>query len=99
MDNIFGISVMSILYVLLVVLAICLLSVGYIAWRNRVIFKMAVRNIPRRKTQSILIMVGLMLATLIIAAALTTGDTLDHTITDMSYEALGEVDEVISFTG
>lgn len=99
MDNIFGISVMSILYVLLVFLALCLLSVAYIAWRNRVIFKMAVRNIPRRKTQSVLIMVGLMLATLIIAAALTTGDTLDHTITKISYETLGEVDEVISFTG
>ncbi|CAN5118475.1 hypothetical protein BH23CHL1_BH23CHL1_05100 [soil metagenome] len=99
MDNIFGISVMSILYVLLVFLALCLLSVVYIAWRSRVIFKMAVRNIPRRKTQSVLIMVGLMLATLIIAAALTTGDTLDHTITKISYETLGEVDEVISFTG
>jgi putative ABC transport system permease protein len=99
MDNIFGISVMSILYVLLVILGLCLLSVGYVALRNRVIFKMAVRNIPRRKTQSILIMVGLMLATLIIAAALTTGDTLDHTITELSYESLGEVDQVVSFVG
>ncbi len=57
MDNIFGIPVTSILIVLLVIMGLCLLSVGYIAWRNRVIFKMAVRNIPRRPTQSILIMV------------------------------------------
>ncbi len=89
----------GILTVLLIILGICLLSVGYIALRNRVIFKMAIRNIPRRPTQSILIMVGLMLATLIIAAALTTGDTLDHTITEISYEQLGEVDEVIAFVG
>ena len=99
MDNIFGIPVTSILIVLLVIMGLCLLSVGYIAWRNRVIFKMAVRNIPRRPTQSILIMVGLMLATLIIAAALTTGDTLDHTITELSYESLGEIDQVVAFTG
>ncbi len=99
MDNIFGISIMSILYVLLVIVGLCLLSVGYIAWRNRVVFKMALRNIPRRKTQSILIMVGLMLATLIISAALTTGDTIDSFITTSSYESLGEVDEVISFVG
>lgn len=99
MDNIFGIPMTSILTVLLIIMGICLLSVGYIAWRNRVIFKMAVRNIPRRPTQSILIMVGLMLATLIIAAALTTGDTLDHTITELSYEHLGEVDQVVSFVG
>lgn len=89
----------GILTVLLIILGICLLSVGYIALRNRVIFKMAIRNIPRRPTQSILIMVGLMLATLIIAAALTTGDTLDHTITEISYEQLGEVDQVIAFVG
>lgn len=99
MDNIFGISIMSILYVLLVIVGLCLLSVGYIAWRNQVIFKMALRNVPRRKTQSILIMVGLMLATLIISAALTTGDTIDSFITKASYESLGEVDEVISFVG
>jgi putative ABC transport system permease protein len=99
MDNIFGISVTSILIVLLVILGLCLLSVAYVAIRNRVIFKMAVRNIPRRKTQSILIMVGLMLATLIIAAALTTGDTLDYTITELSYESLGEVDQIVAFVG
>jgi putative ABC transport system permease protein len=42
-------------------------------------------------------MVGLMLSTLIIAASLTTGDTLDYSITSATYDGLGQTDETISF--
>ena len=57
-------------------LAVCALSVAWIAWRRPVIFKLGARNIPRRRTQTVLIVAGLMLSTLIIAAALGTGDTV-----------------------
>lgn len=99
MDNIFGLSMTTILIVTLSVMALCLLTTVIIALRNRVIFKMAVRNIPRRKAQTILIMVGLMLSTLIIAASLTTGDTIDYSIKRSSYEGLAEVDETIAYVG
>jgi putative ABC transport system permease protein len=99
MDNIFGLSMTTILIVTLSIMALCLLTTAIIALRNRVIFKMAIRNIPRRKAQTILIMVGLMLSTLIIAASLTTGDTIDYSIKRASYEGLGEVDESIAFVG
>ena len=61
MDEIFGLSMTTIMVVLLVVLAICLASVAWVALRQRVVFKMGVRNIPRRKTQTALIIIGLML--------------------------------------
>ena len=99
MDNIFGLSMTTILIVTLSIMALCLLTTVVIALRNRVIFKMAIRNIPRRKAQTILIMVGLMLSTLIIAASLTTGDTLDYSIKRSSYEGLAEVDETIAYVG
>ncbi|MDQ3548997.1 MAG: FtsX-like permease family protein [Chloroflexota bacterium] len=99
MDNIFGLSMTTILIVTLSIMALCLLTTAIIALRNRVIFKMAVRNIPRRKAQTILIMVGLMLSTLIIAASLTTGDTIDYSIKRSSYEGLAEVDETIAYVG
>lgn len=99
MDNIFGLSMTTILIVTLSIMALCLLTTAIIAWRNPVIFKMAVRNIPRRKAQTILIMVGLMLSTLIIAASLTTGDTIDYSIKRASYEGLGEIDITIAFVG
>ncbi len=99
MDNIFGLSMTTILIVTLTIMVLCLLTTVVIALRNRVIFKMAIRNIPRRKAQTILIMVGLMLSTLIIAASLTTGDTIDYSIKRASYEGLAEVDETIAYVG
>jgi putative ABC transport system permease protein len=92
MTEIFGLPVDTILIVLLVFMSICLLSVAYIALRQRVLMRLALRNIPRRKTQSLLIVVGLMLATVIISSALTTGDTVHFSITNVSRQSLGEVD-------
>ncbi|HVL23657.1 MAG TPA: FtsX-like permease family protein [Thermomicrobiales bacterium] len=95
MENLFGIPMQSIMVVMVVLLVICLLAVAFIAWRRPVIFKLGVRNIPRRKAQTTLIIVGLMLATLIISAALGTGDTLNRSGSAQVYDLLGPVDEVI----
>ncbi|HJX61469.1 MAG TPA: ABC transporter permease, partial [Dehalococcoidia bacterium] len=97
MDSFFGIPVNSIMVVLLVALGLSLSVVGYVVLRNRVMFKMGVRNIPRRVAQSVLIVIGLMLSTLIISAALTTGDTVDHSITKLAYDWLGHMDEAVVF--
>src|SRR3990170_1796961 len=97
MDSFFGIPVNSIMVVLLVGLGLSLSAVGYVVLRNRIMFKMGVRNIPRRVAQTVLVVIGLMLSTLIISAALTTGDTVDHSITSFAYEWLGHVDEAVMF--
>lgn len=99
MDNVFGIPMNTILIILAVIMGICVLATILIAIFNPVVFKMALRNPPRRKAQSILIVVGLMLATLIISAALTTGDTLDHSIKKISYDTLNRVDITVGFVG
>ncbi|HEY7031443.1 MAG TPA: FtsX-like permease family protein [Thermomicrobiales bacterium] len=95
MDEVFGVSMASIVTVLVAMLAFCLLTVAWVAWRRPVIFKLGVRNIPRRKAQTVLIVVGLMLSTMIIAAALGVGDTVDYSITDEVYSQLGHVDEEV----
>jgi putative ABC transport system permease protein len=97
-NDIFGIPMSGILITLVALLAICLLSVAWVAWRRPVIFKLGVRNIPRRKAQTILIVVGLMLSTLIISAALGTGDTLHYSTTNEAYKVLGGVDEVVVYS-
>ena len=97
MENLFGVPMQSIMYVLLAMLGICLLSVAFIAWRRPVIFKLGVRNIPRRKTQTSLIVIGLMLATLIISAALGTGDTLNHSVRSQAVDGYGPLDELVVF--
>ncbi|HEX7102099.1 MAG TPA: ABC transporter permease, partial [Nitrolancea sp.] len=91
----FGVSMTSIMIVLLILLAICLSSGLWVLWRQRVIFKMGMRNIPRRPAQTALIIIGLMLSTLIVSAALTTGDTLNNTITGEVYRVIGNTDELV----
>lgn len=95
MEKLFGIPMNSIMVVMVVLLGLCLLTVAFIAWRRPVIFKLGVRNIPRRKAQTTLIVIGLMLATLIISAALGTGDTLNRSVNSAALKTLGPLDEVV----
>ncbi len=95
MDKVFGVPMSGVASVLVALLALCLLSVAWVAWRRPVIFKLGVRNIPRRRAQTTLIVVGLMLSTLITSAALGVGDTVDHSVTSEAYDLLGGVDELV----
>ena len=52
-------------------------------------FRLGVRNAARRRGRSLLIVVGLMLATTIIAAALGTGDTMGRTVRSTVLRTLG----------
>ena len=95
MQSLFGIPMNDIMIVLVGLLAISLSTVAYVALRRRVMFLIGLRNIPRRTAQTVLIIIGLMLSTVIISAAFTTGDTVDHSITKMVYDTTGHVDEVV----
>jgi putative ABC transport system permease protein len=63
---------------------------------NRVLLKMALRNIPRRRAQTVLILFGLMLATLIITASLSVGDTLGYSLQAIQLRQIGGVDEAFT---
>ena len=80
MTRLFGIPMGSLEVVLVAMLFVAFVIVGLLAARNRVFFRLGVRNVRRRPGRSALIVVGLMLGTAIIAAALATGDTMTRTI-------------------
>ena len=63
---------------------------------NRVLFKMALRNIPRRRAQTVLILFGLMLATLITTASLSVGDTSAYSLQAIQLRQMGGVDEAFT---
>jgi putative ABC transport system permease protein len=99
MEKLFGVEMATIAGVLSALLVLVLLCLALLALRRPVFLKLGLRPIPRRRAQSILIVLGLMLATLIITAAFVTGDTLSYSIRSVAIEGMGEIDEVNQFSG
>ena len=98
MDELFGLSMNWIMVGLLALLLPSLAAIAILGWRNPVMLKLGLRNIPRRKTQTALIIVGIMISTLIMAAAFGTGDTIKFSIKAQAIDALGPIDEIVVFS-
>lgn len=81
---------------LLIGVAGVLLYILLLGWRNPVLVKIGLRNIPRRPAQSVLIILGLTLSTIIILSSLTTGDTLTYSVRRHAVQAYGMIDEIIA---
>ena len=81
-------------------MAAALILVGLLlialSFRSPILARLGLRNIPRRPLQSFLIVVGLTLSTTIFTAALSLGDTLNHSLSNQIVKAYGHVDQVIS---
>ena len=99
MSKIFGIPVDRLTAVLTVLLVLALTAIAAMALRNRVFLRLGVRGVLRRGGRTALIVLGLMLGTTIISAALATGDTMSHTIRSSATRALGQTDEVVGAKG
>lgn len=99
MNELFGIPLDTLLAVLAVGLGVAFGILGVLAIRNPVLVRLGVRNFGRRRARTGLIVLGLMLGTTIVAAALVTGDTMSHTIRTSATAALGESDVVVSAKG
>ena len=96
MSEIFGIPADTLLVILVAVTGLILAAVALIAWRFPLSFRLGLRNLPRRKAQTALVIGGLALSTMIITSALGIGDTIDYSTKSGVYEELGGVDIQIS---
>ena len=99
MEKLFGLEMGAIARTLSTILVLVIVSLALLAWRHPVFLKLGLRPIPRRRAQSTLIILGLMLATLIITTAFVTGDTLSHSIRTVTIEGMGEIDELVQVSG
>jgi|ETNmetMinimDraft_15_1059895.scaffolds.fasta_scaffold06270_2 putative ABC transport system permease protein len=78
---------------------IIFISIGAITisvLKNIVLFKVGTRNISRRKGYSVIVILGLMIGTIIIASSLIVGDTMEKMIVSLNYKVFDEVDEVVN---
>lgn len=92
----FGIPAPTVAAWIAVAVAAVLLGLLLFAAFNRVLLKLALRNIPRRRAQTVLILFGLMLATLIITASLSVGDTLNYSLQAIQLRQIGGIDEAFT---
>ena len=99
MEKIFGIPANNLAIVMAILLIVIFVVVIFGDLRRFILFKMGTRNIPRRKGQSLLIVIGLMLSSIIIATSLGIGDTIRYSIRFVVVDSLGIVDEVIKGPG
>ena len=75
------------------------IAAAAVAVRRRVLFRMAVRNAARRKTQVALAIAGLLVATSILSGSFVVGDSLRFAIRGEAFRSLDQVDETIVLGG
>lgn len=95
MERIFGIPTSALAVALGAVWVVVALALVWLGLRHRVLVRLALRHIPRRRAQTALVTLGLMLSTTIVTTALGTGDTMSHAIRTVVTASLGRADELI----
>jgi putative ABC transport system permease protein len=95
MQSIFGLSMDVLMAITLTLSLLIVVVVGLLALRRPVLMRLALRNIPRRRSQTVLIVLGLMLATLLTTAAFGTGDTMSYSMRQAFTAGLGGTDLAI----
>ncbi len=80
---------------LLVLLGASLGLVAVLVVRGPVIRRLAARQIRRRVSESVLVVLGSVLGTTLIVASLVVGDSLDRSVRQTAYDVLGPIDEVV----
>ena len=93
MTQLFGIPLDTLTIILVIASAIIVVGVLLLAIFNVIFFKIGVRNIPRRRTQMLLIIFALMLSTTLLTSVLATGDVITSAAQSVAVYNLGGVDE------
>jgi putative ABC transport system permease protein len=95
MLQLFGIQLDTLTNILLVITCAIIGGVVLLALGNAIFFKIGVRNIPRRRTQMMLIIFALMLSTTLLSSVLAIGDVITAAVQSVAIYNLGNVDETV----
>jgi len=95
MTQLFGIPLDTLTIILLAIAISIVVGVGLLAITHAIFFKIGIRNIPRRRSQMLLIVFALMLSTTLLSSVLATGDVITAAVQTVAVSNLGNVDETI----
>jgi putative ABC transport system permease protein len=86
-------------YSFIIVVIAVFIIVGILALRNSSLRKMAARNLGRRKGNTTIVIIGLLVGTAIVTSSFVMGDTLGFVFVNAVNEQLGEIDELVHTPG
>ncbi|MFO8109488.1 MAG: FtsX-like permease family protein [Thermoplasmata archaeon] len=79
------------LFIILIVVA----GILFDAYNHKILFKIGFRNIFRRKTNTVIVIFGLMVATAIISSTLGVGDTMENMVEDEIFQEWQQTDVTV----
>ena len=79
----------------IVIVIIIFVVITLMALRRRILFRMGLRNLTRRKSQTAVVILGLLIGTAIISSSLVIGDTLEYIFVDDVIDKLDAIDELV----
>lgn len=71
---------------------VVLLVILVLIIRNRILFSIAIRNMVRHRAQTLVVIGGLLIGSMVISASMTVGDSLQYSRTVSIYDELGSLD-------
>src|SRR5689334_21933489 len=101
MESLFGVPVERLALGAGLVSAAIVAALLVVVLRRPVLWRLGLRNVPRRPGSAALVVAGLALGTAVVTSALFTGDTMTYTVRSLVADSLGRADEVVvqSFLG
>ncbi|HEY7269454.1 MAG TPA: FtsX-like permease family protein [Dehalococcoidia bacterium] len=99
MKSLFGLPMSDLLVACLAMSAVLTAVTLFLAGRNAILLRLALRKATRRPGRTALVVVGLMLGTTMITAAFATGDTMAYSVRSSVKTSMGNIDEVVSAKG
>jgi putative ABC transport system permease protein len=96
MEELFGLPTIRLMWIVVAIAGVAAAVIAFIFLRRPILVRIGLRNIPRRRAQTVLVTMGLTLATIIVTIAFSTGDSLAVSIRGLALDSLERIDHFIT---
>ncbi len=96
MEELFGLPTIQLMWIVVAIVGVAAAVIAFIFLKRPILVRMGLRNLPRRRAQTVLVTMGLTLATIIVTIAFSTGDSLAVSIRNLAFDGLQRIDHFIT---
>ena len=95
MEELFGLPTIQLMWIVVAIVGVAAGVIAFIFFKRPILVRMGLRNIPRRRAQTVLVTMGLTLATIIVTIAFSTGDSLAVSIRNLALDGFERIDHLV----